>query len=98
MVEEVGWMSSIRAVKVGVISAATAFALLIGGFVISGSLAGAQTPPPVETPAPSTVPADPGTTPRGDKECDHDKAAPSGSSASPSSSSSSGVRYGGFRQ
>ena len=87
-------MSSIKAIKVGAISAGTAFVLLIGGFVLGGSLAGAQTPP-AETPAPSTVPADPGTTPRDQmaprdgKECDHMGQPGDGSTGMPS-----GVRSG----
>ena len=93
-------MNSIKSIKIGVISAAAAFGLLAGGLLLGSSLAGAQTPP-AQTPSPQTVPADPtpgttprndGTTPRGDKECDEDRPAPSGSS---SSSAPSGLRRSG---
>jgi hypothetical protein len=71
-------MSAVATAKVAFVSAMAGVALLVAGFLVSSSLAGAQTPPE-QTPAPQTEPADPGQTPRGDKEeCDENRDGGSG--------------------
>jgi hypothetical protein len=81
-------MTALRTFKVAFVSAIAGVALLLGAFMVSSSLAGAQTPSP-GTPAPQTEPApedDSERTPRDGKECDEER------DGSGSSSSTSGVR------
>jgi hypothetical protein len=84
-------MTTVRTMKIAVVSGMAGLALLIGGFVLTGSFASAQTPEPSQTPQTQPAPSDPGTTPRGDKECDEGT----------DGAGTTGVRFGGggsFRQ
>ena len=100
-------MTQVRTIKVAAVSAMVGAVLILGAFLVTYSRAGAQTPPPTETPS-ADEPATPRQTPRAPGD-DSDGSGqrsredcPKEDGANGESSSTTGVRSGagmrGFRQ